>query len=69
MATNRAGGESPVPSSRAVVPGHRATVPRREDIALPQPGDVDVRPTFSVDLTHLVTAGLEAVVVTDGQSG
>ena len=69
MVTNRAGGGSPAPSSRAVVPGHRATVPRREGIPLPQPGDIDVRPTFSVDLTHLVTAGLEGAVAADGQSG
>ena len=60
MATSRSTSGSPVRSSRAVVPGHRASVPRRDDVPLPQPGDITARPTFSVDLTHLVTAGLEA---------
>ena len=61
MATSRTTTGSPARSSRAVVPGHRASVPRTGDVPLPQPGDITARPTFSVDLTHLVTAGLEAV--------
>lgn len=69
MATNRSTTGSPVRSSRAVVPGHRATVPHREDMPLPQPSDIDVRPTFSVDLTHLVSAALDPTMATGGGSG
>jgi hypothetical protein len=36
---------------------------------LPQPSDIGLRPTFSVDLTHLVTDRLEAAVPADGQPG
>lgn len=35
----------------------------------PGPSDITARPTFSVDLTHLVTAALDAAVVADGDSG
>lgn len=65
MATSRATAGAPAPLRRAVVPGHRATAPRRQDMPLPQPGDVDVRATFSVDLTYLVTARLEGASPAD----
>ncbi|MCR2812911.1 hypothetical protein NQ166_00355 [Microbacterium sp. zg.Y1090] len=66
---SRAGGGSPAPSSRAVAPGHRATVARRDDTLAPGPGDITVRSTFSVDLTHLVTAGLEGAGNGSAQPG
>lgn len=69
MATSKASAGARAPSRRAVVPGHRATVPRREDMPLPQPSDIGLRPTFSVDLTHLLIDGLEATVPADAQPG
>ena len=60
---------SRAPASHTVAPGHRARIATGNDRNTPHPGDVTARPTFSVDLTHLITAALcgEAPVAGAGE--